>query len=108
MKSCLKYVLNRKPQVVIIENVVGILPDISLVLQELERAGYTCGHDARDATEFFLPQTRRRVCIWAHLQCVEAHMWCDNIRLLRPKSYLPLHMCLDPGVADTAAPKQGL
>ncbi len=92
-RSCLRYVLRQKPQVVIIENVVGILHDINVVLEALRGAGYTCGHDTRDATQFFLPQTRRRVYIWAHAQC-NGCMFCDSIRLLRPSSYLPVDACL--------------
>ncbi len=105
MSSCLAYVSRRKPSVCIIENVSGMLDrvgpgtatrNVDIVLQKLEMAGYMArGFDVQDPRAFFLPQSRKRVYVWASL-LPTAYMsaFSDSVRQARPNSHLPLRALL--------------
>ncbi len=103
MASCLRYVVERLPAVVIIENVMGMLRstktqpgvrNIQIVLDKLSCAGYVCGYDKQDSANWMLPQSRRRVYIWAHLPGFDACVWEQNIRLSKPRQRIPFELCL--------------
>ena len=110
--SALKYVEQKKPKVVIMENVLAVAkssrvattaagqasPDIELVLSRLRAAGYVCGYDAQDTVNWLMPQTRSRIYVWAHLQNLPgpAALSLDSIRLAVPSGHIPLSACLLP------------
>jgi site-specific DNA-cytosine methylase len=43
--------------------------NIDLVFAQLREHGYECGYSKLDARDFFLPQSRSRVYVWAELGC---------------------------------------
>ena len=110
--SALKYVEQKKPKVVIMENVLAVAkssrvattaagqasPDIELVLSRLRAAGYVCGYDVQDTANWLMPQTRSRIYVWAHLQNLPgpAALSLDGIRLAVPSGHIPLSACLLP------------
>ena len=114
--SSLKYAVEKKPKVVIMENLAAIADaargsgnitmarDVDLVLSRLRVAGYICGYDVQDAANWWMPQTRRRVYIWAHLPDLPgAVVFGDGIRRTQASGHIPLSACLTPPVAEAAA-----
>ena len=77
--SALKYVEQKKPKVVIMENVLAIAkssraaataagqasPDVELVLSRLRAAGYVCGYDAQDRELADAPNEVSDLCVGA-------------------------------------------
>ena len=114
MASCLQYVSSRRPPIVIIENVMGLLDspepardsdcgprrprNIDHVLQTLREAGYFCGYAVQDACRWCMPQTRRRVYVWAQRGDVfppgRTALSTDDVRLLTPRARFALENCL--------------
>ncbi len=103
MASCLQYVVERLPHIVVIENVMGMLRltrtgtrNIQVVLDKLTDAGYVCGYDKQNSASFLLPQSRRRVYIWAHRRGsgFDERVWQDSVRLSKPGARIPLEACL--------------
>jgi hypothetical protein len=105
MKSCLQYVTNKLPQVVLFENVPGILGriagedgrNIDKVYNQLYAAGYSCQHAVFDSQSFMLPQRRRRVYAMATRgdidpECCAA--WPRLVRACSPLERIPLSACL--------------
>ena len=103
--SSLKYVEEKMPKVVVMENVASMVDaahgsgdmvrDVDLVLSRLRAAGYTCGYDLQDAANWWMPQTRRRVYIWAHLPDLPgAIVFGDGIRRTQASGHIPLSACL--------------
>ncbi len=102
MQSCLRYIAAKRPRIVIAENVVGMLDstgigqerNVDVVLDALRDCGYTCGFDVQCACDFFLPQTRKRVFVWAHRLGWDPAVFSSKIRGLKPKGNIPLEACL--------------
>jgi len=99
--SSLKHVEEKMPKVVVMENVASMVDaahgsgdmarDVDLVLSRLRGAGYTCGYDLQDAANWWMPQTRRRVYIWAHLPDLPgAIVFGDGIRRTQVSGHIPL------------------
>jgi site-specific DNA-cytosine methylase len=78
MTGCLEYVRHRRPRVLLLENVRGLLAvsailsqpgrpvrNIDHVMSTLKSLGYTCGHTSVDSRKFLLPQSRPRIWVWA-------------------------------------------
>jgi hypothetical protein len=72
MRGCLTYIQQKKPRVVIAENVKGLLAkasngkrNVEVLLEGLRANGYACDFGVVDARDFFLPQSRSRVYVWA-------------------------------------------
>ena len=61
------YVSGKTPQVVLCENVRGILKYADYVLGKFRESGYACGYRTLSAADFLLPQSRPRVWFFAEL-----------------------------------------
>ena len=66
------YVIAKKPAVVILENVEGLMignqrrkPVINDVADRFEKCGYAFGYRLLDTQQYLLPQRRRRCWMWA-------------------------------------------
>ena len=72
--------------------------NIDEVIMPLHRAGYSCGYDVQDARDWFVPQSRKRVYVWAHMLGAQqgAVMHDDAIRGAKPSSHLRLGDCFLP------------
>ena len=98
-----------RPKLVICENVTGLLkrflgaePQIHAVRAEFAKLGYSFQHVAVDTREFFLPQRRPRVWMWAlrdgpQSQADEIKAVIDN---LPKRAHMPLRDMLTPVATD--------
>ena len=64
-KYFLKFVANTSPKFVIIENVVGIKNKANDIISELNHIGYSANFRILQASNFGIPQNRRRVIFFA-------------------------------------------
>lgn len=72
----LKIVDNKNPRVIFLENVPGILnhddgKTLSVILDELSGRGYTCHHTILNASDFGVPQNRKRFYLVCFLDDVK-------------------------------------
>lgn len=69
--ECIRIIEAKKPKVVLLENVVGLLRAkgandkllIDLIVADLERLGYNVHYDIYDASNYSVPQQRKRLII---------------------------------------------
>ena len=64
-KYFLKFISNTNPKFVIIENVVGIKNKANDIISELDDIGYSADYRVLQASNFGIPQNRRRVIFFA-------------------------------------------
>ena len=104
-----RYVERFRPKLVICENVTGLLkrflgaePQIHAVRAVFAKLGYSFQHVAVDTRDFFLPQRRPRVWMWAlrdgpQSQADEIKAVIDN---LPKRAHMPLRDMLTPVATD--------
>ena len=103
LDSCMRYVEAKTPKVVIMENVATLAwapkvasveseqpsasdgPDVNYILHQLVSMGYVCGYDLQDSCNWWVPQSRLRTYVWAHLPMLPgAAAFGDAVRRRTP------------------------
>ena len=101
--ALMKVISATKPQVVLLENVVGLLSNIpnatdmrrrnvDVLLDQFRNLGYVVEYSKLCSTQYLVPQRRSRVWLMAFLQTMGGCVFQSGMLAMRSASFLPFEM----------------
>eukprot|EP00435_Cladocopium_sp_Y103_P030803 s1198_g7.t1 len=95
LRGILDYVERYRPKLVLLENVYAIAKrnsigfrQVELVLEGLKARGYAAGYRLMNSCDYFLPQIRHRIWMWAIRISETSPASIEESRVMRDKAHL--------------------